>query len=324
LQTRIDVLGRNVVAVGIALLVGCGGSQSPFGAMPQGGTATAAIDHSGSWMLPEAQGDDLLYVGGNDDAVTVYSFRTGKLVGIIENSDFLLPSGECVDPAGDVFITDLGRGKIFEYKHAGTKPIETLQAATDGPAGCAVDPETGNLAVTTLGDGDEGGNVAIYAHAKGEPTTYSDPDILQYYLCAYDDKGNLYVDGQHALGSNEFRFAELRKGSSAFTNITLNRTIGWPGGVLWDGKYVVIGDQDAADVYEFAIMGKRGTLKATTPINGANDVHEFWIADSILAGGDHLTNEAQYWRYPTGGSSIKTIKKDVGGPDGLTISRAPK
>lgn len=49
-----------------AMLVGCGGSQSLIGAagtMPQGPAIATHAGHGGSWMLPEANGEDRLYSG---------------------------------------------------------------------------------------------------------------------------------------------------------------------------------------------------------------------------------------------------------------------
>lgn len=285
-----------------------------------GANAGAAV----SWMAPEAKTDDLLYVGGNNAELTVYSYPKGKLVGAVQNPDFYVLSGECVDAAGDIFVTSLGNGKIFEYKHGGKKPIATLQAATIDPVDCSVDPTTGNLAVTTLGFGSSG-NVAVYPHASGSPTNYTDPNIYYYFFCSYDDQGNLYVDGQEE-SPRPFRFAELPRGSGTFTDVTLNQTIDWPSSVLWDGKYVAVGDEVTPDVYEFAVSGSTGTLEASTPINGVQYDDAFWLRGSriLVATGGGSYQSIEFFGYPAGGNPIKAITKGVAGPGGLTISPAKK
>jgi hypothetical protein len=330
-QMKVLELGRYALCISMAaaMLAGCG-SQAPIAAMPQSAAqslpfaqrnAIGQHDRSGSsWMAPDAVTQDLLYVGGNSGDVTVYSYPRGRLLGTL--TGFYLPAGECVDGVGDVFITDMGLGKIFEYRHGGKKPIQTLQAAANAPAGCAVDPTTGNLAVTSLGGGGSGGNVAIYPHAQGTPMTYTDPNIYYYYWCGYDPKGNLYVDGQ-AYAPETFELAELPHGSNTFTNITLNQTINWPGGVQWDGKYVAVGDQAARAIYQFTISGSNGTVEGTTNLNHATDVHQFWIQGRVVIGGNHSLNNVQYWPYPAGGNPTKTITKGVGGPVGMTVSLAP-
>jgi hypothetical protein len=306
----------------VVLLAGCGAAQS--------GTVTPVtvarhVSSAGdrSWVAPEAATDDLLYVGGNNGYISMYSFPKGTLVGVINNPDFYLPSGECVDAASDVFITSLGNEKIFEYGHGSKKLKQTLQAATNDPVDCSVDPTTGNLAVTTLGFGSSG-NVAIYQHAQGSPTTYTDPHIYNYFFCGYDKRGNLFVDGQ-GYSTKLFRVAELPNGSSKFIDLTMNHMLDFPGSILWHGKYLAVGDQATPDVYEFAISGSTGTLKKTTPINGNQYDAAFWIQDKTLVaateGGSYQT--VDFYSYPAGGNPTKIIRKDVAGPDGLTISVAP-
>jgi hypothetical protein len=279
------------------------------------------LHHTPSWMASEATTEDLLYVGGNSGDVTVYSYPRGRLLGTL--TGFYLPAGECVDKAGNVFITDLGLGKIFEYRHGGKKPIQTLQSGANGPAGCAIDPTTGNLAVTYLG-GAGSGYVAIFPNAQGTATTYTDPNIYDYYWCGYDPQGNLYVDGQ-AYNPRPFKFAELPKGSGTFTDITLNQKINWPAGVQWDGKYVAVGDQATSIIYQFAISGSTGSLEGTTALNGGQYVQQFWIQGTRVIGGDSGSyNNVHYWNYPAGGNPTKTITKGVGGPIGMTVSKAPR
>ena len=53
-------------------------------------------------------------------------------------------------------------------------------------------------------------------------------------------------------------FAELPKGGKSLQNITLNQTIGGPGGVQWDGKYAAIADQEAPGIYQFTVTGSVG------------------------------------------------------------------
>ena len=68
------------------MLAASGGSQPPIGAlgaMPQSHAAATATHakRAGSWMLPEAKGDDLLYAAQWDGAVLVFSYPALKGVG---------------------------------------------------------------------------------------------------------------------------------------------------------------------------------------------------------------------------------------------------
>jgi hypothetical protein len=316
-----------IACAGAATIASCAGGSLPSHTGDPGAASPvdrpfSSVGATGSWMKPGAKNEDLLYVGGNNGYVTVYSYPEGKQVGALENPEFYLPAGECVDQTGDVFITDLGANKIFEYRHGGTRAVQTLQSAIGDPNGCAVDPTTGNLAVSSIGRGTDG-NVAIYSHAKGSPRTYLDAHIYQYYWCSYDPSGDLYVNGlSHKTG---FAVAELPKGGSSFIDISLSHKLEFPSGVQWDGKYLVLGDQVGDSIYQFTISGSGATLAKTVVLDGASYVHQFWIDGRRLIAGDHGTDGPVYfYDYPSGGEPTKTITKGVGGPNGLTISNAVK
>jgi sugar lactone lactonase YvrE len=323
-------LGRYVLGVSIAvsLLAGCSGSQPPTvapGAVPQGRAVATHAERGESWMLPEAVTQDLLYVaGGNGDDVPVYSYPKGRLLGTL--TGFNLPSGACVDKTGDVFIADYVNQRIVEYKHGAKNPKQILAEPGEWPTGCAIDPTTGNLAVTNHQSPIYGtGDVVVYAHAQGSPKSYTDPNIYYYYWCGYDSKGNLYIDGQ-AYNPSPFRFAELPKGANQFKSIVLNQKINFPGGVQWDGQFVAVGDQATSNIYRFSISGSDGTLKGTVLLNNASSVQQFWIQGGVViagnAAGSHY-NELHFYHYPAGGNPTKTITKGIAAPSGATVSLAP-
>jgi len=330
--------------VAAAMLAGCGGGQPPIGASSairqsvaqhslaaQRSAGAAQLGSDGaSWMLPEANGEDLLYVSNgpasshNSAWVTVYSYPRGKLVGILRG--FAAPAGECVDRGGNVFITDTDTGKIFEYAHGGKHPIATLPAPGPDSLGCSVDPTTGNLAVSSLGFGNNGA-VGIYKGAKGSPKLYKNRAFQMYYFCGYDNSGNLFVDGQN-YASSAFEFAELAQGDTKLKSVTLNQSIGFPGGVQWDGKYVTVGDQNTSIVYQFSISGDVGTEAGSTTLGGSDvgAVLQYFIVGSRLiapnACSGKCVGNVLYFPYPSGGDATKTITKDVHYPRGLVVSKA--
>ncbi len=158
---RLAVLTTTVILA----LAGCGGAGTtvPPGAM----TSPTHQILSKSWMLPEAKGDDLLYATaayGSSD-VYVYSYPEGKFVG---NLDLYASGYSCVDGNGNIFFP--GPYGTYEYAHGGSQPINYLSLYA--AFACSIDPVTGNLAVTTLGNA-----VYIYADAQGTPTEYTDTSI---------------------------------------------------------------------------------------------------------------------------------------------------
>ena len=91
--------------------------------------------------------------------------------------------------------------------------------------------------------------------------------MVAYAYCAYDNKGNLFVDGFSYPGaSGDFLFAELPKKGAKLKMITLNPTVFNAGGVQWDGKYVVVGDLSHPMLYRYTIKGSQGTLTGTTSL----------------------------------------------------------
>jgi hypothetical protein len=305
------------VVTALAMLAGCEGGASQAGlglSLPATQTAiqpsfgrarSEHSDHSRSRMAPAARNGDLLYisdVGTND--VYVYSYPKLKLEGTL--TGFSTPDGECVDKAGDVFIANFNTQQIFEYAHGGTTRIATLNDPGYYPEGCSVDPTTGNLAVANYSNSDNvRGNVAIYNGAAGSPAAYyTDSLMYEMFLCSYDNKGNLFVDGEQ-LGSGGFVLAELSRAGASLTDMFLNQSIGGISGVQWDGRHLVIGDSTAEMIYQFTIKGAFATKVGAIPLDEAIDLGQFSIQRAKVVA--PYGAGAGIWNYPSGGSAIKTV-----------------
>jgi hypothetical protein len=214
-------IGTSIVA---AMLAGCGGPQPPIGAlvaMPQTSANAPHAARGKSWMLPEARDQSLVYANSeSDEAVYVFGFRKGKLLGKITNSDFDEDYGICSDRKGNVFVITFGFAypNIFEYAHGGTQPIATLSGPGDALA-CGYDRTTNNLAVITYD-----GNIEIYQNESGMPTLYEYSNLLPLF-CAYDDKGNLFIDGITGKYPQKYILVELSAGSKTFTQISFSQSV---------------------------------------------------------------------------------------------------
>ena len=315
-------LNRYALAIGAAaaLLTGCGGSQPPiglFGAMTQSRGTAAHADRSGSWMLPEAQSEALLYVSNVHD-VTVYSYPKGKLVGTLKG--FYESAGECVDRAGNIFIANLN--EFLEYKHGGKKPIKTLTLSGYAAVDCSVDPMTGDLATTWNKSATSANYLAVYKNASGTPTQYTEKGAFLFY-CGYDDKGNLYADGQVGYQSSAAIFVELPQGGNQLRNISLTQSFVHVGALQWDGRYLAMGDDVAGIVYRLAVSGSSATVKGSLSLDGPKYVYQWWIDGKRIIGAS-ASHSASYWKYPAGGSPYKTITRGIQAPYGATVSKLPK
>jgi DNA-binding beta-propeller fold protein YncE len=304
--------GRSLPALGLAIVVaGCAGG----GALPNAAGVRPEMTARG-----EAASQALLYVSDTITSdVYVFSYPKAKLMQTL--TGFTDPAGECVDKNGDVFVANTGRNNIIEYAHGGMSPKATLSDPGYFPVGCAVDPKTGNLAVTNVSPSSSAaGNVVVYLHAKGQPTgNYEDAAMPGPLLCGYDDGGNLFVDGTGQSGA--FAFAELRSGAKKLANVTLNQHIGNPGGVQWDGSHVAVGDQTTNTVYQFDVAGKTGKMVGSTQLGGATQVFQFWVQGKRVIGADAYGGDVKIWKYPAGGAALKTIG-GLYAPLGVTVSFA--
>lgn len=273
-------------------------------------------------MSPDTRGAFIYVSDRGTNEVYAYSYRNKVLRGTL--TGFNSPDGLCVDAAGDVFITEYLNQDIIEYAHGGTTPIATLNDAGERPMACAIDPTTGNLAVTNFQNiSHASGNVAIYQAASGTPTLYSDPNIYNYLYCVYDTKGNLYVDGKTYNGLD--RFAELPGNSATFTDITLNATINYAEDIQWKNGELVVGNTyENNQIYWFKIKNGNGIqIGYPAALTHGYGVLQFWIHGKVLIGALPAYPNVSFWNYPAGGLPIYDI--GFGGssmPVGVAVSPA--
>ena len=300
-----------VFLAGVALLAGCGGG-SQLGANPVQQNLTLRVAQPGrSWIAPDAKKSDLAYISNfYSSTILVFTYPRGKYVGSI--SDVTDAQGECTSKTskGNWWVVASGAAEVLEYAHGGTTPLKTLSVTAGEPAGCTVDPTTGNLAVTILGTG----YVVLFTGGSGSGTTLSDT-LRSTYSAAYDDKGDLFVDG--ITESDMHGVVELPKGGSGFEIITLSQSLEFPGGIQWYHKYLAIGDPEAGVIYHFAIHGTKGKEIGVTSFYAAS----FWIQGSYVLGTDAGNEDGVICRYPAG-SPCKTLQGNFDLPAGVTVSVA--
>ncbi|MGA9018529.1 MAG: hypothetical protein WB438_06320 [Candidatus Cybelea sp.] len=266
------------------------------------------------WMAPEAKKSDLAYISNfYNSTILAFTYPRGKYVGSISSDD---PQGLCAATTGNWWVVASGSAEVSEYAHGGTTPLKTLSVTGGEPAGCTVDPTTGNLAVTLLGAGD----VVVFTGGSGSGTTIAD-DLSSSYFDGYDDEGDLFVDG--ITPSDTYGVVELPKGGSMFEAITLSHTLEFPGGIQGYGNYLAVGDQGTSDIYHFAIHGTKGKEIGVTHLTGG-DGGGFWIQkpDVVAIDAGSGSEIAAIWKYPAGGSPIRIFQGSFDLPIGVTVSVA--
>jgi hypothetical protein len=311
-----SLAGSNVLAALIAAIALCSCSLSPpavssNGALPATGVKATASRPTSS----------LLYALGitktNDDYVYVLSYPKGALVQVL--GPIFGAHGLCVDVSGDVFISawDGKNGSIVEYAHGGSKPLQTLDDKYGFPLSCAADPRTGDLAVTNYAVGKSSGSVAVFARARGKPRKYADPTIFTYDYAAYDENGDLFIDGHARDGAPSF--AELRQGSSAFLKIRLDPRVGrYPTNLQWEDGALAVGVQYGHAIYQVKVAGRKGEITGSTSLGKCTALDFFIQTKKVLAlCGSYVVT----FRYPEGGKPLKIFRKLQGyAPIALVIS----
>jgi hypothetical protein len=183
---------------------------------------------------------------------------------------------------------------------------------------------TGDLAAA-----DSDGTIAIYEDARGKPKVYMHSPLKQAFWCSYDNDGNLFVDGVRGK-SSKFMLLELPKNGDGLKQLTVDQSMGYPGGVQWDGKYLDIGSYTSSPtgttvVYRFKIAAGHGREVGTTTLgSGASDVRQFWIQRTTLIAPSEqlLQSDVFFYDYPAGGKATKKITDGLDAPAGAVVSPA--
>ncbi len=203
------------------------------------------------------------------------------------------------------------------------------------PSSCAVNPTTGNLAVSD--NSFAGDNLVIYAHARGYGKVIKNPQQRQYVWLGYDRSGTLWVDGYDGAGN----FILSSCGASSCRTIPITGgKVNHAGFVQWAAGQRSWYVADAACGYDFEYIciypvSARGALGA--PIwprapTGQNIfggcLEQGAITDGqsrVLAAGVRDTycgsiTGAARWNFPAGGLPTQDNDADLVQPYGAAIS----
>ena len=288
-------LGRaSAIGVAILFLGGCGGSPQSVATIPQGSSAvreTAQHRTSGSGDLVYATGGGRTYILSYPDGILLNTFNSSG-------------SGTCSDSKGNVFLTK--DTTVDEYAHGATTPTATLALPGKLAIGCAVDPQTNNLAVVFESSG---GDIAIFPNEGGTPSVFSSHIDSSY--CGYDNSGNLFVDGYSGPNSS---FSELSSGGSAFTKLSISDSVGSPGQVQWDGQYITYEGIDTKNtlISRLSISGSTANIVSQTRLKGIKRrAYASWIYKGavVVPYSTHgpLAKRVGTWAYPKGGQKTKAF-----------------
>lgn len=322
-------------AVTAVALTACVASQE--GGFGQSTTVPSSVAQT---MLPSGgASQDLLYVSADGKTnVYIYTYPKGKLLNTITSLN-TYAAGECADFSGDVFVTTVSSSNsstIYEYPHGSTTPVAML--SDPGIANsCAFDPTTGNLAVMNPRDFTNpyypyGGDLAVYAGARGQPKMYYPKSPLSGFIYgAYDDAGNLYLSAGNSVHPPYMDIVRMSGGSGVFQTLNVSKKVYQPACLQWSGSYLTVtsgGNRTPLAVYRLAISGDTAKVVGTTVLASKKNkmMGQSYIQGHTIVATDYTGHGYQniaFWAYPNGGKPQRRIKR-AGGPaeqlSGVAIS----
>jgi hypothetical protein len=314
------VLAACMAAALPACSSGAGGSG-----MPAAPAAVSAGSPAQSWIDSKASKGTLLYVSDPGTAtVGVFTFPKGRRIGTLKG--FTQPMGECVDLSGNLYVTDKAALKIYEFAHGKSKPIQIIDTTPYAPYKCAFNlhggDQTGYLAHVNAPDTDDpSGSVTILGAGHGDGQLNMTRQFSSIGYICYDqhqESANLWLDGLNY--DNSFQMAYFHVHRKKFNDFPFPNSLAAPGDVWWDGKLLDIADQSgtsgASIINRYEIAGDV-TLAGT--IDLSQQVAQFVTGDSILVGSVTAQQSVQFWNYPAGGSSVRTLT-GFAQPFGVAIS----
>jgi hypothetical protein len=357
IPSRLGYVLRGTVA--LALLAGCSGGGA---GVPPASSATSpqsVATQSSSVLRPDVPelhsklpaaafvsseidakgGASIIVSDASDDVVDIFNGagkQTAQLTG------FSQPQGLALDASGNLYVADTGNSRIQVYAAGFKGTPTTINDPGESPASVTIDSK-GNLGVTNiLTTGGGPGSVSFFNKGGTLLATLSNANFAKVIFDAFDDKGNLYIDGTNASGA--FVAGEVVGGVSgnAITILATGNSVGYPGGIAISstGK-IALDDQKNVTIFTYnpPVSGSLGTPVATTPLTGAGDPISFaftrtnkhiWVADAARPASPAstpgrppkvLVSSADRYRYSKGGASRKDILFNHGAqPDGIVLT----
>ncbi|MGB6516959.1 MAG: hypothetical protein WBE79_00485 [Candidatus Cybelea sp.] len=303
-------IGHRLAAAAAAVCIaGCGS------AFQTGQQTTSSVRNSRlkTWISPDAKDAPVLFFLGDVKLGKIYIFSLpgmtlkGKITGLSG------PLGMCSDRAGNIYVAESLQGRVDEFTRTGTQIATYAYSYGGSVSGCAVNPQNGYLAVLNNAAG-----VLIFSSPSSPPTILRVPDRPYLAFAGYNDKGELWVDGNYSQGFVLFRCnakckplnvygaQEFRAGTVQWDNVRKTWVIfdqscdhQNPGACSYPvSEQGVLGKQTSYDNYKGARVCRVGQA-----VIGAYG-QRFVVggdADHDFCGGP--TGNAVYrWAYPAGGN----------------------
>ena len=140
-------------------------------------------DQHKSWVSPDVKRAHHLLFVSDDSSQDVYIFTMPAMQLKDTLTGFNGPQGMCTDKQGNIWVVNTGTSEGLKYSRTG-KLLGSVSDPFGTPAGCAVNPTNGDLALSETRGSSGAGAVEIYQNGSGSPTRYNNPSQYEYYFPA--------------------------------------------------------------------------------------------------------------------------------------------
>jgi hypothetical protein len=352
-------------SIALTVLAGCAGGTSQMAATPLGQKASARTEsvqqrsvRSGrfttawemsrsvvpgatvrtpSFMDRDAVAKPLIFLSDGSTGVVDIYVQAGdnKLVGQVTG---LSPSGLATDTARNLYIINstasVNDVLVYAPPYTGP-PTLTLSDSAYFPGDVAVSA-MGVVAVMNFCSAAScaPGNVTLYAKNSSTPcaTVADATNFAIVEFGAFDEKGNLYIDGQSSSSSPVIGEVKGGCGAKTITALTTANTLNDPGGIHVDKKgrigiFEGLPPGSGPPViysYRHSKMRSLGNPILTSPLPGTHccDSNDFAFQGSgaNVYVADYIDGIASEYAYPSGGSVEKTISVGPSAPFGVAVT----
>ncbi|HEY3675879.1 MAG TPA: hypothetical protein VGK84_07775 [Candidatus Tumulicola sp.] len=322
-------LALPILAFAVSMIDGCSSGSTPITPQTVDGSSQSPVgpaSASQSWAAPEAsQTKSLVYVAStSSNSVQMYAYKNGVVGALLGELSIEGPGGMCADKSGDVWVTS--KYAVSEYAHGGMTPIRELPGEKASAYACAVDPTTGNPAISynrPYDRSDTIGLVRVFGNGKGS-TKFSGFDAA--WFLAYDNKGNLFLDGLPCSGcSSGSRFQELfelAKGAAYFQQLTFQgATLVEPTGIAWINPTLLVADSGASYQqpigYKVLVHGSDATVVQTLSFASAKSAGGLTVRSPSIVVPDVIGNAVL--TYSLTGDLVSTFNTTA--PNSVVVSK---
>jgi hypothetical protein len=265
-----------VACTAIVVLAGCSNALQSQPPLTQGPSLAA---QPASQPKPGPNHSTLLYVSSSaSDFVPMYNFKNGVVGSVYGVIPLANAGGMCANKGGNVWITTTD-GTVAEYAHGSESPIRVMGGGPGVPYACAVDPSSGNVAVSYDRPNTAGGTIGtIQIFGKGNKgRTFG--GFAHAWFLAYDNKGNLFIDGAPCGtgGCNSGGppgIFELTKRGQTFQQLNVQgATLTQPTGIVWVNPTLLVADSENGTqepvAYKVLVRASNATVVGTLPFSSA-------------------------------------------------------